>query len=84
METILTVLLLLGIAALILKLFTSAIGRIWKLLCNGVAGLLLLMLTSAFGSGYGIELPVNLLTIFISLVTGVFGVVAMIILQLFF
>lgn len=79
METFLTVLLLLGFAALALKLLTSAIGRIWKLLGNGFAGLFLLLLVSAFG----VPLPVNPWTVLISLVSGVFGVIAMVILQFF-
>lgn len=80
METLFTVFLILGIAALTMWLFSRAIRVMAKLVCNGIGGLCLLFLLDLLGFG----LPINIVTVIFTLLTGGFGVVLMLLFTLLF
>lgn len=80
METLFTVFLISGIAALTVWLFSRAIRVTVKLACNGIGGLCLLFLLDLLG----FSLPINVVTVIFTLLTGGFGVVLMLLLTLLF
>lgn len=80
LETIFTVFLMMGIAALTVWLFSRAIRFVFKLICNGIGGLCLLFLLDLLGFG----IPINILTVVFTMFTGGFGVVLMLLFTLFF
>lgn len=80
METLFTVFLILGIAALTVWLFSRAIRLAVKFACNGIGGLCLLFLLDLLGFG----LPINAFTVIFTLLTGGFGVVLMLLFTLLF
>lgn len=82
LETILTIIVLVGIAALAVYLITKTIHMLVKIICNSIGGLLLLFLAAFFGSSLGIDITINLWTILLALFTGVFGVILLIAYQL--
>ena len=83
-EEILTFFLILGIIAAVIWFFFRAVHTVFKILGNSLAGLVLFFLLHTVGPYFGLELPVNLITVLISLVGGVFGVIAMTVFYLFF
>jgi inhibitor of the pro-sigma K processing machinery len=84
LESILTIIVIIGIAALTIYLITRAVHVLLKLVCNSIGGLILLFLAAFFGSSFGLHIAINLWTILLALFTGVFGVIAMILFQLIF
>lgn len=84
LETILTLFMMLGIVALVVLLFFKAIRRIFKILANSIGGLVLLFLIASYGGTFGIDLGINAVTVIVTLLTGVFGVAAMLIYHLLF
>ena len=80
LETIFTVFLILGIAALTMWLFSRAIRFVFKLICNGLGGLILLFILNFLG----FSIPINGLTVIFTMFTGGFGVVLMLLLTLIF
>ena len=78
-ETILAVFLLLGIAALTVWLFSRAVHTVIKLIGNSIGGLCLLF----FLSFLGVEIPINGVTLLITLFGGGFGVVLLLLFNLF-
>jgi len=82
LETILTVIVLIGIAALAIYLITQTIHLLVKIVGNSIGGLLLLFLAAFFGSTFGLDITINLWTILLALFTGVFGVIVLIVFQL--
>lgn len=82
LESILSMIVIIGIAALTVYLITQAVHVVFKLVCNGIGGLVLLFLAAFFGSPFGVDISINLWTILLSLFTGVFGVIVLIIVQL--
>lgn len=81
LETILTVTVLIGIAALAVYLITQTIHLLVKIVGNSIGGLLLLFLAAFFGPSLGLDIAINLWTILLALFTGVFGVIVLIAVQ---
>lgn len=79
-EEILTVFLLLGIAALTVWLFSRTIRTVMKLIGNSIGGLCLLFLLAFLG----VDIPLNGFTLIFTLFTGGFGVVLLLLFYLFF
>ena len=84
LETVLTVFLLLGIAAAVISVFFRAVHIAVKIFGTSLGGLLLYLLLSYFGAGFGWELPVNVFTVLISLVGGIFGALGLTVFYLLF
>ena len=84
LETILSLIVLAGVAALAVYLITKAVHVAVKIICNSIGGLVLLFLAAFFGGPFGVEVAVNLWTVLVALFTGVFGVIALIVFQLLF
>ena len=79
LETILTVFLLLGIAALSVWLFSRTIRTAVKVIGNSLGGLCLLFLLSFLG----VDIPINGVTLLITIFGGGFGVVLLLLFYLF-
>ena len=73
LETVFTVMLIVGIAALTVWLFSRALRTAVKFLCNGVIGFVLLFVLSWIG----LPLPVNTVTLLFTFFTGGCGVILM-------
>lgn len=78
-ETILTVFLLLGIAALSVWLFSRTIHTVAKVIGNSLGGLCFLFLLVFFG----VDIPINGVTLLVTLFGGGFGVVLLLLFYLF-
>ena len=83
-EEILTFFLILGIIAAVIWFFSRAVHVIFKILGNSFGGLILFFLLVTVGPYFGLNLPVNLITILISLLGGVFGGIGMTVFYFFF
>ncbi|MEM0475173.1 MAG: pro-sigmaK processing inhibitor BofA family protein [Candidatus Norongarragalinales archaeon] len=71
-------------AAVALFLFAVVVIKlVKKILVNTVLGLAALLLVNFFGSGYGVTIPINLVTLAVSALLGLAGVGALILLALF-
>lgn len=81
LETILTVTVLVGIAALAVYVITQTLHLLVKIVGNSIGGLLLLLFAAFFGSSLGLNIALNLWTILLALFTGVFGVIILIAVQ---
>ena len=73
LETLFTVMLIAGVAALTVWLFSRALRTAVKFLCNGIVGVVLLF---AF-HWLGMPLPLNVFSVVFTLLTGGFGVILM-------
>ena len=78
LETVFTVMLIIGIAALTVWLFSRALRTAIKFLCNGAVGIVLLLALHWIG----LPLPVNGVTLLFTFFTGGCGVILMLLYSL--
>ncbi len=80
LETLFTLMLLIGVAALTVWLFSRALRRAVKFICNGICGVILLILFHWLG----LPLPLNIFTLIVALAGGGLGVILMMLYYLLF
>ena len=80
LETIFTVMLIAGVAAFTVWLFSRTLRTAIKFLCNGICGVVLLFALNLLG----LPLPLNLFTLIFSMLTGGFGVILLLLYSVIF
>lgn len=86
MDTLYTVLLIVGVAVaayVLFRILAAPVKLIFKLLINGAVGFLLLFATNFVGGFFDFSIPVNLLTCVVAGAFGIPGVVFLVIVILF-
>lgn len=83
LENVLVFIAAIGLGLLAVYLLTRPLKWLFKWILNGMFGVILLLLLGTFGSGFGLEVPINAITIIISALLGIPGVV-LILLKLLF
>ena len=87
MDTLTTILLLVGVAIsiyVVIRILAAPIKWIFKLLLNALSGFLLLFLTNFISGFFDFSVPINLLTCLISGVFGIPGVIFLVVVELLF
>lgn len=83
LENILLFFALLAAALVGLYLFTRPFKWLLRWVLNGAAGIVVLLILHAFGPGFGLDVPLNAITLVVSALLGIPGV-ALILLKLLF
>jgi inhibitor of the pro-sigma K processing machinery len=85
METQMVVYFLVAIAGLFIlgRVLTWPFKFLFKLLINSVLGIVLLVITNILGSGFGIEIGLNAITVLVAGFLGVPGVLFLLIFKYF-
>lgn len=78
MENILTLLIPVVVGILVLKLFFSQIGCLWKIVVNSASGFICLWLLNLISGFTGIVFEINLVTVLLAGFLGIPGIILLV------